>query len=599
MPQSWEFSTARPLPPHRVYHLLMRLALLALAPLLLPAQNRDALITQLNGLARQQTGARAQAVSKIQSKPQALARQQQVRRLLQTLLGPLPAAGPLNVRSLATLPRDGYRIEKVLYDAQPNYPIPANVYVPATPGPHPAVLLTPGHSPAGKAGESVTAANFARNGFVALAWDPIGEGERLQYWEPARKASALGRPTGEHSHAGEKTLALGSPLAAWFLRDASAGLDYLSSRPDVDPKRLGAFGCSGGGTVTAYLAALDPRLAAAATACYLTSATALLESIGPQEAEQSIPNFLSSGLDFPDWVELAAPRPYAIVSTTEDMFPFAGAQSTYDEAARFYSLFGARDQLRFLTGPGRHGALGPIMPKVLQFFADALKPGPTTWSALPPEKPLDLACTRTGQLLEDRNGDSLPTLTARRAASLKPSRDSLPSAILRLTGASVEPRVSHLPRVPVATIDYSPAGLCPLPCPAGTEESKAELLGPYYLLSLRAMLVGKTLLGLRVDQLLEAANQTEARRIDVKASGAAAVAALHAAVLDQRLHLQLDSMLSSYKLIPIERLHKDVSALLAPGVLTAYDLPDLIHALGPRVTLTRPVDAAGLPIAEK
>ncbi len=171
--------------------------------------------------------------------------------------------------------------------------------------------------------------------------------------------------------------------------------------PIVDPHRIGAIGCSGGGTVTALTSALDTRIAAIGTACYITSFDALLPSLGPQDAEQSTPRFISSGLDFPDWIELAAPRPYAVLSTYSDMFPFAGARSTVIEARRFYSLFdpasagtpvgGAppsvpptptapalnadttnhvspQARLQWITGPGGHGALMPIMGNIVSFF---------------------------------------------------------------------------------------------------------------------------------------------------------------------------------------------------------------------------------------
>jgi hypothetical protein len=151
-------------------------------------------------------------------------------------------------------------------------------------------------------------------------------------------------------------------------------VDYLQSRPEIDPDRIGAFGCSGGGTITALLGALDRRLKSVGVACFTTNFDTMLPAIGPQDAEQSIPGFINSGLDIPDWAELAAPRPYAIIATYSDMFPFAGAQQTEDEVRRFYQLFGANEQLEFLTGPGPHGAILPIFPSILTFFIKHLQP---------------------------------------------------------------------------------------------------------------------------------------------------------------------------------------------------------------------------------
>src|SRR5207249_4012801 len=177
---------------------------------------------------------------------------------------------------------------------------------------------------------------------VALAYDPIGQGERLQYYDADRKVSFIGNPTGEHGEANVGPLLLGDTIARYMVNDAMRGVDYLSARPDVDSSRIGAFGCSGGGTMTAYFAALDDRVKAAAVACYFTSFTELLASPqGAQDAEQSIPHFIEQGMDFPDWVEAFAPTPYAIVSTKDDMFPFEGARQTYEESKRIYSLYAA------------------------------------------------------------------------------------------------------------------------------------------------------------------------------------------------------------------------------------------------------------------
>jgi len=160
---------------------------------------------------------------------------------------------------------------------------------------------------------------------VALVVDPLGQGERMQHWDPEIGSSKIER-LGEHEHASLSTLLIGDHVSRYFINDGIAAVDYLSERKDVDATHIGAFGCSGGGTITAYLAALDPRISVAASACYITSLKELFPTQGPQDAEQTLPRFAAEGLDFADWVELAAPRPYAIVSTMQDMFPFAGAQ---------------------------------------------------------------------------------------------------------------------------------------------------------------------------------------------------------------------------------------------------------------------------------
>ena len=95
---------------------------------------------------------------------------------------------------------------------------------------------------------------------MALAYDPIGQGERLQYYAADQQKSFIGNPTGEHGEANIGPMLIGDNIARYMVNDAMRGVDYLVSRKDVDATRIGAFGCSGGGTSTAYFAALDDRV---------------------------------------------------------------------------------------------------------------------------------------------------------------------------------------------------------------------------------------------------------------------------------------------------------------------------------------------------
>ena len=125
-------------------------------------------------------------------------------------------------------------------------------------GPFPAVLLTPGHEATGKQSQYSFGANFARSGIIALAIDPLGQGERLQYFDallrnPAltggadgQKKSIIGGSTGEHGEANVPAMLIGEDIARYFVNDGMRGIDYLIGRPDVDANRIGALGCSGG-----------------------------------------------------------------------------------------------------------------------------------------------------------------------------------------------------------------------------------------------------------------------------------------------------------------------------------------------------------------
>ncbi|MGB7135486.1 MAG: acetylxylan esterase, partial [Acidobacteriaceae bacterium] len=344
-----------------------------------------------NNAARADLAQRAETVARVQTRAEAEHRKAWVRATVLRLIGSLPTQRtPLHATTVGTVPEQGFHVERVIYDSLPGFHVTADLYLPDHSDSRvPAVIYTPGHYPAGKLEAWYFASNMARLGIAVLVYDPIGEGERLQYFDPATGKSLAGPPTGEHSEAASQMMLGGRHIARYFIWDAMRGIDYLQSRPDIDPNRIGAQGCSGGGTVTAYLAALDDRVKAAGVACFITSFNELLPTLGPQEAEQTIPGFIQQGLGFPDWIETASPRPYAIISTSEDMFPFAGARHTRDEARRIYALYGAENHLSWINGPGHHANLRPIMARIVGFYTHWLLDSDhtPTLENLPPPPP--------------------------------------------------------------------------------------------------------------------------------------------------------------------------------------------------------------------
>ena len=354
----------------------------------------------LNNIGIAQADERAEKVAAIHTRAEADQRQAVVRGKILSLIGGLPDhSGPVPVKEFGSVAGDGFRVEKIAYESLPGFFVTANVFVPASgAGPFPAIVETPGHG-AGKQSEYNWAANFARAGIIVLAVDPIGQGERMQHWDAEIESSKIER-LAEHEHASLSTELIGDHLSRYFINDGIRGVDYLSARKDVDAKHIGAFGCSGGGTITAYLAALEPRISVAASACFITSLKELFPTQGPQDAEQTLPHFAAEGLDFGDWVELVAPRPYAIVSTMQDMFPYAGAQQTYDEAKRFYELYDAGDNLKWITGPGGHGNLGPVSNQIIAFLVGHLKgeASQPEFKQFRPQDADELVVTPSGQI---------------------------------------------------------------------------------------------------------------------------------------------------------------------------------------------------------
>jgi cephalosporin-C deacetylase-like acetyl esterase len=317
--------------------------------------HEDDLLRWMNGIAQKQLQTRESAVTAVRTVADAERRKESVRRRILDALGGLPDySGPLNARVTGQIQADGYIIENVLYESLPGYYVTANVYRPGRPGRYPAVLLQAGHTQEGKAEPQLLAANLALKGFVALALDPLGQGEREQTYDPQLQAPAAGWSVPEHIQQGAQADLAGEALARYFIWDAKRSIDYLVSRPDVDAQRLGAAGCSGGGALTTFIGALDSRLRAVIPACYPVSFRVLFTGEVPH-SEMILPQEIFRGLDTADFIELSAPTPWLIQATAQDYFTPAGAKMVYEEARRWYRLYGAEDKVAFFVGPGSHG----------------------------------------------------------------------------------------------------------------------------------------------------------------------------------------------------------------------------------------------------
>jgi dienelactone hydrolase len=340
-------------------------------------QPQDPMLDWMDTIAQQQLQQRADAIAEIHTVAQMEHRKQVVREKLLEDLGGLPDyTGPLNARNTGQIQSGSYTIEKVIYESQPGFYVTANVYRPNDPGRYPGVLLQAGHTQEGKLEDQRIAANLAMKGFVVLCFDPIGQGERSQTYSRQLGAPVAGWSTPEHIQMGAQSQLIGEALARYFIWDAKRSLDYLASRPDVDASHMGAAGCSGGGALTTFIGALDPRLKVVIPACYPSTFQQLFRTLGP-DAEMIIPHTLASGLDTADLVELSAPTPWLLEATENDQFHFRhdGVQLVYQEAKNWYSLYGAQDKVGFLVGPGWHGMPLVSREAVYQWMIRWLKNG--------------------------------------------------------------------------------------------------------------------------------------------------------------------------------------------------------------------------------
>ncbi len=417
--------------------------------LLLPrlgAQN-DPLLAWLDRIAQRQLDTRERTIAAIQTTAAADQRREQVRTKLLDLLGGLPDyTGPLNARRTGEIAASGYTIEKIYFESLPRLYITANVYRPVNATRHPGVLIPAGHTQEGKPEAQVLAANLARQGYVALTYDPIGQGEREQSYLPQLGRELAGGGGNEHLELGARSILLGQSVARYFIHDARRALDYLASRPDVDPERLGVTGCSGGGCITTYLAAFDPRIKAAAPGCYINSFRKLFP--GPTaDSEMSLPQFLASGLDLADFIELPAPRmPWLLMATTGDYFTPAGAEPVYREAKHFYDLYGAGDRVRFFVGDGPHGTPRESREAIYAWMARWLK----GINAAPADEPVKQYTDRELRVTLGGNVDELP-------GSRKVYQVIADEAALRLQPKSVEELRRELRRLGVPSTANPPS----------------------------------------------------------------------------------------------------------------------------------------------
>ncbi|MCW5978369.1 MAG: acetylxylan esterase [Bryobacteraceae bacterium] len=635
--------------------------LLAVGCLPAPAQENDAearLLRWMDRIAQQQLDRREAEIASIRTVEDAVRRQKQVREKILELIGGLPDYnGPLNAKVMGRIEKPKYSVEKVVFESLPRLWVTANVYRPNQPGRYPGVLIALGHWDTGKVAEQRTAVNLALKGFVVLAWDPIGQGERQQAYDPRTGASLGAWSVEQHFQAGGQSLLIGESFARYRIWDAKRALDYLVSRPDVDASRIGCTGCSGGGTVTTYISALDDRIKAAAPACYMNSFRTLFT--GPVgDSEQSFPYFLSSGLDQTDFVELFAPKPWLIVSTIEDFFPLEGARHIYEEARRWYEIFGAKDRIGWAVGPGPHGTPEPIRERIYEWMIRWLNHGEGEWREQPVDMLADheLTVLPSGQVSVDLGARDLydyireeyQRRRAKQPGSLQELRDEIGRLMQPLAEAPLNVRVLEetrgqdwitqrialetepgielhgsllLPRAegrkPALIALAAGDALAPSAAEAvrrgivvlslalrgvPRREDRRPFAGDY-LANTRAWLIGRNLSAMRAFDIRRAVDYLVSRpdvdpgAIRGSARGEPGFWMLLAAAVDPRLSgVWLDKTPFSLRAALDRPLNRNLHAAIVPGFCLRWDMSDLVRAAENRAVLwTDPVDWLGVP----
>jgi cephalosporin-C deacetylase-like acetyl esterase len=349
----------------------------------------------------------------VRTPEEAEVRDSAVRRKMLEMIGGLPESTPLQPIVTGVMERGGYRIENVMYQSRRNFWVTANLYVPTTgKGPFPAILSPSGHYEDAGRYSAYQAAHLdlVKNGFVVLAPDPMGQGERREHWDTTTRTS-WGSTTDEHSMLGQLLWLIGEDMVQYAVWDGMRSIDYLMGRPEVDPSRIGCTGHSGGGLETLWLMVFDARVKCAACiepALYhfwpiqIAPGDVLLHG----DAEHNVFPSAFNGIDICDLYQSFAPRPLLLVVETYTNKAFELASK---HIKAHYQLFGAEEKFVPIESGEAHYWTLKLRLATTDWFCRWLAghPGPTEETELIIEPTENLFCTPTGSLIDSRQGDSL------------------------------------------------------------------------------------------------------------------------------------------------------------------------------------------------
>ncbi len=331
-------------------------------------------------------------------------RQQSIRKKFLASIGGLPASdAPLNPKVTGIVREDGFRIEKIIFESRPEVYVTANMYIPEdADAPCGTVQFLCGHHETSKHADEyqIVCRTLVKAGLVVFAQDPVGQGERISYYEPSLGTTTVRWGTGEHDYAGIQCLPLGQSIARYFVHDAMRGIDYLSTRPEVDKARIGVTGNSGGGTQTSLMMLCDDRIAAAAPGTYLMSSNGWMHTGGGQDLEQVWPGMTAAGFEHEDILLMMSPRPVLVLAASYDFFPIEATRWTVSRAKKFWDIHGKSENLEMFEQTVDHHYTREMAVKAAEFFSEHLlgKKVEVDNSVIQPIPPSRLCCTETGQL---------------------------------------------------------------------------------------------------------------------------------------------------------------------------------------------------------
>lgn len=622
---------------------------------------------------------RDREIEKLTTREDWLERQKQVKAKLMKLVGPFPEKTPINARITGILKKEGFRVEKLLYEAMPGYQVTGCLFVPdKLSGKAPAILNVIGHSQDAFRADlyQTIILNLVKKGMIVLAIDPPGQGERVQYFDPETGLSSVGYSVIEHCYFGNQCFLSGSCCAKYFIWEGIRAIDYLLSRKEVDPSRIGVTGLSGGGTITSYVSAFDDRVSVSVPCSWATACKRQLETKGAQDAETEFWRGVAEGITFEDLLEVRAPKPTLMTFTSRDQYlSLQGAREAWLEGRKAYRAFGKEENIQLVEDDYKHWLTPKLRRAIYDFFIDHFNlPGDPAEEDVELISKEELKVTPTGQISTSLNSrmifDVNSDETVKLLATLEESRKNIehhlrtvPAKAREISGyqspgdAVKEPFINGRYQregyviekiairgegnytIPMLLFipDHSSARHPALVClhadgkavearPGGELEklvkkgyvvAAADVIGVGEIKDQSArglatgytgVLIGRSIPGIQAGDIVRTVNYLKTRpevsseRIGAIGIGNTCIALMHAAAFDQSIkNVVLIGSPVSYRSVVMNRHYKlgvsahnkgaghphevDFTWGIA-GVLTGYDLPDLIGCMAPRkVTL--------------
>ena len=531
-------------------------------------------------------------------------------------LGEMPARTPLNARVVGRAEFDGFRLENIIFESQPGVYVTAHLALPMRPRgsaalphgeppregraparpPYPVVLMPLGHSDAGILNPRYAAhlAMAARAGFAAFAWDPISQGERRQAID--KKYDYTDNCSTEHTRLGARGWLVGWNYARFRIWDAVRAIDYVESRADLNCSKLGIMGTSGGGTMSAYMQAFDPRIKVAFPNCYVSSLREVIGARGCHDAEQFFWNMLPNGFNHAAILAMGQPSvALATGSRWKDYFPHAGAVATFAVFTNMTARLGFAGPYWHFSCDGPHGLppstraaqvdwmrhciLGASAPKPLDEYHILDRAGTDAKDPCHAALPFPAAatfCTPTHQVRDLPGFKSVYALIADEASRLakerKPrTREELREIVRRRAG--IRP-LADLPAAVQKPFDHPKFGWWYLKGVYGTRrENEAAMLAT----------LGRSVVGRDAENLLiEVAARMKSnggKPVPLEAKGWSCIAAAHAYAVEPQLFSEVrfsEPPPSWTELVTNPDPCRDSYAIAVWGALRDYDWTDLV-----------------------